>query len=103
LRSADWKSYIFEQNEGREGRGSTDKTGWESPHRWMSAVCWPNSHILTGLMITHLGFPVVNQSGIEDIDTESLNKRCPFDWTKMEWLCEPFPKELDLKLKRNFD
>jgi hypothetical protein len=102
LRSRDWKNYIFEQSEGRDGRGSTDKTGWESPHRWMSAVCWPTDHFLNDLMITHLGFPVVNQLGRADEDIKSLAERCPFDWSTMKWLREPFPTELDLKLDRDY-
>jgi rubredoxin len=102
LRSIDWHNYIFEQSEGREGHGSTDKTGWESPHRWLSAVCWPKEHFFHELMITHLGFPVVNRFGMSNDDIKSLEERCPFDWSTMEWLREPFPKELDLKLDRDF-
>lgn len=102
LRSADWQTYIFEQSEGREGGGVADKTGWESIHRWMSAVSWPKDHVLRDLMLTHLGFPVVNALGINDEDVESLEERCPFDWEKMKWLREPFPKEIDLKLDRDF-
>jgi hypothetical protein len=103
LRSNCWKNYIFEQSEGRDGRGSTDKTGWESPHRWMSAVCWPAEFFLNDLMITHLGFPVVNQLGQVDEDIKSLDERCPLDLSTMQWRREPFPEELDLKLHRNFD
>jgi hypothetical protein len=103
LRSKYWKNYIFEQSEGRDGRGSTDKTGWESPHRWMSAVCWPTEHFFNDLMITHLGFPVVNQLGQGDEDIKSLDERCPFDWATMKWCREPFPEELDLKLDRDFN
>lgn len=69
----------------------------------MSAVCWPTEHYFNDLMITHLGFPVVDLLGRVDEDIKSLNERCPFDWSTRKWLREPFPKELDLKLYRDFD
>lgn len=103
LRSKDWRNYIFEQPEGRGGRGSADKTGWESPHRWISAVAWPVEHLLHALMITHSGFPVVNRMGEDNADLATVSERCPFDWEKMVWLKDPFPPELDLKLDRSFD
>lgn len=103
LRDSQWRHYIFEQPEGREGRGSADKSGWESPHRWASAVLWPSSHLFTRLMLTQLGFPLVNGTGEQDADLASLAERCPFDWNRMEWDKAPFPAELDLKLQRNFD
>ena len=103
LRSPDWRHYIFEQPEGRLGRGFSDKTGWESPHRWASAVLWPSNHLLAHLMITNLGFPIVNELGINNKDIETLGERCPFDWSEMKWLKPEFPSELDLKLDRNFD
>lgn len=103
LRSSEWKCHIFEQQEGRGGFGAADKTGWESPHRWMSAVCWPSDHFLTDLIISNIGFPVVNKMGLNDLDLETLSDRCPFNWETMEWQCQPFPEKLDLKLYRNFD
>lgn len=103
LRDSNWRHYIFEQPEGRDGRGSPDKTGWESPHRWASAVLWPASHIFNRFMITNIGLPVVNDMGLDDADTETLKDRCPFDWTEMRWLKAPFPPEMDLKLFRNYD
>lgn len=103
LRDSQWRHYIFEQPEGREGRGCADKSGWESPHRWASAILWPSSHLFTRLMLTQLGLPLVNGAGEQDADLVSLAERCPFDWERMEWNKEPFPPELDLKLQRNFD
>lgn len=103
LRDKNWRHYIFEQPEGRDGRGSADKTGWESPHRWASAVLWPDTHLFSQLMITSIGLPLVNESGLNDADTETLKERCPFNWAEMKWVKSPFPAELDLKLPRNFD
>ena len=103
LRSTNWRTYIFEQSEGRQGRGVADKAGWESPHRWMSAISWPKDHRLQDLIITNLGFPVVNAQGVNDSDLESLGDRSPFDWDTMKWLCEPFPAELDLGLDRDYN
>lgn len=104
LRDKNWKSHIFEQPEGRADRGGApDKAGWESPHRWASAVLWPERHFLTPLMVTTSGLPMVNPQGADDADVETLEERCPFDWSQMKWLKPPFPSELDLKLHRNFD
>lgn len=103
LRSPDWQRYIFEQPEGREGASAADKTGKEMPMRWMSAVAWPREHLLSELMISHLGLPVVNVLGVNNADLETLSERCPFDWDKMQWLCEVYPEALDLKLPRSFD
>src|ERR1700722_15672861 len=49
LRSPEWQHLIFEQGEGRSGHGAADFSGWESPHRWASAVLWPNHHVLRKL------------------------------------------------------
>jgi|GEM_PF-1121395 len=102
LRDSQWRHYIFEQMEGREGRSSPDKTGCEAAHRWASAVLWPTTHFFSELMLTHLGFPLVNMMGIQDADTNTLHERCPFDWTTRQWQKESFPPELDLKLPRDF-
>lgn len=103
IRDPGWRSYIFEQQEGRNGRGCPDKTGWESPHRWASAVLWPINHILNSLMVTDIGMPMVNSLGIDDADIASLHDRCPFDWNEMKWIKDPFPSDLDLKLDRKYD
>lgn len=103
LRSPDWQRYIFEQPEGRDGGAAADKTGTELPYRWMSAVAWPREHLLSQLMISQLGFPVVNALGMDDADLADLSERAPFDWDKMQWLCELYPEALDLKLPRSFD
>ncbi len=103
LRDKDWSHVIFEQPEGRDGRGAADKTGWEAPHRWASAVLWPSNHLLAKLMVSNIGMPIVNEHGVDDADIETLGERCPFDWDKMEWLKPHFPPELDLKLDRNYD
>jgi hypothetical protein len=54
-------------------------------------------------IISNIGLPVVNKEGLDDEDLFSLSERCPFDWEKMVWLKENFPKELDLGLERNFN
>ncbi len=94
---------IFEQQEGRQGHSLSDISGWEAPHRWASAILWPQEHLLTKLMLTNLGFPIVNMEGFADADLLSLNDRCPFNWDKMEWEKKEFPNELNLGLDRNFD
>lgn len=103
LRSPEWRSYVFEQPQGREGRAASDKVGWEGPNRWISAVSFPITHLLNSLMVTHLGFPVVNQQGVDDEDLKSLGHRCPYDWDNKRWLKGPWPEELDLGLDREFD
>lgn len=103
LRSAEWRSYVFEQPEGRSGHGVPDVTGWESGHRWASAVLWRNSHILNRLMVTNMGFPLVNKDGEYDSDIETLESRCPFDWERNAWVMGRYPAELDLGLERDFD
>ena len=103
LRSQNWRHYIFEQAEGRSGHGVADKTGWESPHRWASAVSWQHGSLLSKLMVTNIGFPIINKLGEDDVDLDSLNFRCPFDWDAMKWVKSPFPPDLDLKLERDFE
>lgn len=103
LRDSNWRHYVFEQAEGRGGRGSPDKTGWESPHRWASAVLWPQKHLLSQRIVSSIGLPLVNEMGEDDSDVETLAARCPFDWEKMQWVKGPFPEDLDLKLSRKFD
>jgi hypothetical protein len=103
LRSKDWTSMLFEQPEGREGRGSGDNTGWESDVRWLTAIAWSRDHVFSDLMISNLGFPLVNEQGISDADLESLNDRCAFDWEQMKWEDENiYPETLDLGLHRSF-
>lgn len=103
LRSDIWHHYIFEQNEGREGRGVPDVSGWESPHRWASAILWPKRHLLNSLMVTNLGLPLVNTEGVNNEDLTSLETRCPFDWDGGKWVKGNHPVELDLGLYRAFD
>jgi len=102
LRDTAWNKYIFEQKEGRDGYSVPDACGWESPNRWATAICWHESHILNKYMITHLGFPLVNLSGIEDKDLETLEKRCPYDFKKNKWILDEYPESLDMKLERKF-
>lgn len=103
LRDENWRHYIFEQCEGRQGHSTADASGWEAPHRWASAVLWRKEHLLSKLMVSNLGFPIVNISGENDYDIKTLGERCPYDWEKMKWLKEEYPPELDLGLTRNFD
>ena len=103
LRDSSWRTFLFEQPEGREGHCIEDNVGWESPNRWITGILWKNDHILSELMITQLGFPLVNLQGIDNVDITSLDDRCPFDWGNMKWLVEEFPESLDLKLERDFE
>jgi hypothetical protein len=103
LRGNGWSRYIFEQPEGRDGRGASDSVGWESPHRWASAVAWLDTHVLTKHIVTNLGFPLVNLLGIDDKDIETVEERCPYNWEKMEWVKEAFPPELNLELYRKYE
>jgi hypothetical protein len=101
LRNPFWRQYLFEQIEGREGHSAPDFTGWEAPHRWISAVIWPHDHLLSKLMVSCIGLPLVNLDGLEDIDISTLPERCPFDWDNMKWLVDEYTKVL--KLKRKFE
>lgn len=101
LRSSAWQHYLFEQVEGREGHSAPDATGWEAPHRWISGVLWQRDHLLSALMVSHIGLPVVNLEGLDDQDVLTLSERCPFDWDKMKWLVDEY-KEV-LSLERKFD
>lgn len=96
LRSEKWKNIVFEQKEGREGRAAADHCGWEAPHRWATAICWPNSHILTKMIVSNLGFPLLNIEGQDDSDLFSLPERCRFDWENMKWIDVEFSKTLQL-------
>lgn len=90
LRDTYWRHCLFEQAEGRELRSAADATGWEAPHRWISGVFWGHSHLLSKLVVSSLGFPVVTVEGAEDGDIETIPERCPFDWTEMRWMVERY-------------
>ena len=96
LRSADYTHYLFEQGEGRSDRALADALGWEAPCRWISGVGWRRSHILSRLMVTHLGFPLVNMEGVSDEDVESVRIRCPYNPDSLEF-------KNTLHLERSFD
>ena len=101
LRSNEWRQVLFEQPEGRNGMGTPDATGWESNHRWVTAISWGRAHLLSQLMVSDIGLPLVNLSGRDDADTESLQDRCGYDWDNMKWEIEAdFPDSLDLGLFR---
>lgn len=101
LRDPFWRQYLFEQTEGREGYSSPDATGWEAPHRWISAVLWRNDHLLSKLMVSCIGLPLVNLDGLNDADVQTLAHRCPFDWNNMKWLVDEYTNVF--KLERNFE
>jgi len=103
LRSSKWCKYLFEQTEGRAGHYVADHTGWESPNRWITGILWNEQHLLSRLMVTHSGLPIVNQSGAYDDDLKDVEERCPFDWDSMTWGVEEYPDSLDLKLEKNFE
>ncbi len=99
LRDPSWQHYLFEQPEGREGHSVPDATGWEAPHRWISGVLWRHDHLLSALMISHLGLPVVSLDGLDDKDVLTLPERCPFDWEKMKWLVDEYKEVFPLERK----
>lgn len=90
LRDPFWRHYLFEQPEGREGHSSPDFSGWEAPHRWLSAVLWPHDHLLAKLMVSHIGLPLVTRDGLHDEDIATLPERCPFDRNQMKWLVSQY-------------
>lgn len=102
FRSTLWNNILFEQTEGRDGMGIPDATGWESNHRWITGISWGQEHVLSKLMVTNLGFPLVNMAGENDLDLDSLEQRCGFNWETMQWdTNEEFPESLNLGLDRN--
>jgi len=103
LRDPDWNKVSFEQVEGRNGRSVPDAAGWEAPGRWITTISWHKESDAHQLMLTDIGLPLTNSHGIGDIDLESLEDRCPFDWHKMEWQNQDeYPRSLDLGLDRNY-
>ena len=96
LRSSAYCNFLFEQGEGRIGHALPDALGWEAPHRWISSVGYRRSHLLSRLMVTNIGFPLVNMEGISDEDVLSVRERCPYN-----------PDSLDFKntlqFNRSFD
>ena len=93
---------LFEQTEGRDGMGISDATGWESNHRWITGISWGRKHIFSKLMVTNLGLPLVNLAGEDDGDLESLERRCGFNWDKMQWdTNDEYPESLNLGLERD--
>ncbi|MDY0005383.1 MAG: hypothetical protein RBS22_01070 [Spongiibacteraceae bacterium] len=101
LRDPNWRHYLFEQPEGRDGHSAADSVGWEAPHRWLSGILWPKDHLLAALMISNIGLPLVTIEGLDDADVETLPERCPFDWSKMEWRVDKYTEVFTLP--RNFD
>lgn len=99
LRDPSWQHYLFEQIEGREGHSAPDATGWEAPHRWISGVLWQHDHLLSKLMVSHLGLPVVSLDGLDDRDILTLSERCPFDWETMKWLVDEYREVFPLERK----
>ncbi|MCH9853149.1 MAG: hypothetical protein K0U45_06550 [Alphaproteobacteria bacterium] len=59
LQNSDYQHYLFEQIEGRDGHSTADDAGFETPHRWISAVAWRKTSIFGQLMLTQLGLPLV--------------------------------------------
>lgn len=103
IRNPSWQKVLFEQSEGRCGHGSADHTGWESPNRQITGIHWQQDHLLSTLMVTQIGLPLVNLAGEDDEDLNSVEERCPFDWEENKWAIEEYPETLDLKLTRRFD
>ena len=96
LRSAEYCHYLFEQGEGRCGHSLPDSIGWEAPHRWITSIGWRKNHLLSRLMVTNIGFPLVNMEGISDEDVESVRDRCPYTPNSLDF-------EKTLELKRSFE
>jgi len=96
LRSSEYSHYLFEQEEGRSGHASSDSFGWEAPHRWITSIGWRRNHIMSRLMVTNIGFPLVNMEGITDEDIKSVRDRCPYSPDSLEF-------EKTLELKRTYE
>ncbi len=96
LRSSEYNHYFFEQEEGRSGHSSPDSFGWEAPHRWITSIGWRRNHIMNILMVTNIGFPLVNMQGIADEDIKTVRDRCPYSPDSIEF-------EKTLELKRSFE
>lgn len=104
FRRSDWNRIMFEQAEGRDGRPAADSMGWEARHRWLTSISWHDDSPLTKMVVSNLGFPLVNPQGIDDADLETVEDRVPFDWENMKWgTDEEFPEALDLGLERGYD
>lgn len=102
FRSNTWSHYIFEQPEGRDTLSMPDAIGFELVHRWISSVSWSKKHKLNEFMVSHIGLPLVNEQGLNDIDVETLSERCPYNWEENKWeLNDEFPQSLNLGLKRS--
>lgn len=99
LRDPSWRQYLFEQIEGREGYSAPDFTGWEAPCRWISAVLWRHDHLLSKLMVSCIGLPLVTIDGLEDQDVLTLPERCPYDWNNMKWLVDEYTNVFTLERK----
>ncbi len=59
FQNTDYQHYLFEQIEGRDGHSVADDAGFETPHRWISAVAWRKTSLFGQLMLTQLGLPLV--------------------------------------------
>ncbi|MCH9844524.1 MAG: hypothetical protein K0U39_03360 [Alphaproteobacteria bacterium] len=59
FQNIDYHHYLFEQIEGRDGHSAADDAGFETPHRWISAVAWRKTSLFGQLMLTQLGLPLV--------------------------------------------
>jgi hypothetical protein len=99
LRDPSWRQYLFEQIEGREGYSTPDFTGWEAPCRWISAILWRHDHLLSMLMVSCIGLPLVTIDGLEDQDVLTLPERCPYDWNNMKWLVDEYTNVFTLERK----
>jgi hypothetical protein len=99
LRDPSWRQYLFEQIEGREGHSTPDTTGWEAPHRWISAVLWRHDHLFSKLMVSSIGLPIISIDGLEDLDVLTLSERCPYDWNNMKWLVDGYTNVFMLERK----
>ena len=78
LRSSNYKHYLFEQIEGRDGHGIPDATGNEISGRWISAVAWPNDSKFAKQIVTDQGLPMVIKDGLDDSDISTVRQKNPY-------------------------
>ncbi len=76
LQNTDYQHYLFEQIEGRDGHATPDDAGFETPHRWISAVSWHKQSIFGQSMLTQLGLPLtaLNADHQQDLSQKDLTR-----------------------------
>lgn len=78
LRSRDRSWLLFEQPEGRSGRGVPDHLGIEREGRKVTGVTWTSSSVAASLGLTATGTCLVSPQLRLDSDLRDLRERCPY-------------------------